>query len=316
MLSSLSPSDIPSVSDVLVVCDNHRDASARVFASEALTTINAAGFRAHAYESALEASSTSQTDPVDLTISTIRANLQSDEPINFQFTSGTTGLPKAVSLSSRNIVGNAILVARNQHFSSDDRVCIPVPMYHCFGVVLGTLACVSSGSAMVFPNATFNAAATLKAVAQEKCTALYGVPTMFIAELALPDFDTYDLSSLRTGIMAGSNCPEETMKRLVADMNLTEMTIAYGMTETSPVSFQSAVDTPLLKRVATVGRVHPHVESKVVDETGSTVKVGTPGELWVKGYLVMRGYVDNPEATKEAVTKDGWMKSGDLAVSK
>jgi fatty-acyl-CoA synthase len=193
-----------------------------------------------------------------------------------------------------------------------DRLCVPVPLYHCFGMVLSVLACVSVGASMVFPGEAFEPAATLKAVSEERCTALHGVPTMFIAELALPNFSEYDLSSLRTGIMAGAPCPIETMKRVVKDMNMHEVTIAYGMTETSPVSFQSSTDDPLEKRVSTVGRVMPHLEVKIVDDQGQIVPVGTKGELCTRGYSVMKGYWEDPDKTAESI-RDGWMLTGDLA---
>ncbi|WP_284619799.1 AMP-binding protein [Aquabacterium humicola] len=238
--------------------------------------------------------------------------LDAHEPINIQFTSGTTGHPKGATLTHHNVVNNARFIAMAMRFSEADKLCIPVPLYHCFGMVLAVLACVSTGAAMVFPGEAFDAGATLAAVAEERCTALHGVPTMFIAELDHPDFARVDLTCLRTGIMAGSPCPIETMKRVIAEMHLREITIAYGMTETSPVSFQSAADDPLERRVSTVGRIQPHLEAKVVDGEGRTVPVGTPGELWVRGYSVMQGYWDDAERTREAIV-DGWMRTGDLA---
>ena len=239
--------------------------------------------------------------------------LDCHEAINIQFTSGTTGNPKGATLTHHNVVNNARFIAAAMRFSERDSLCIPVPLYHCFGMVLAVLACVSTGATMVFPGESFEPLATLAAVAEERCTALHGVPTMFIAALDHPDFARYDLSSLRTGIMAGSPCPIETMKRVVADMHLGEVTIAYGMTETSPVSFQSSTDDPLELRVSTVGRVQPHLEVKLVDVDGSIVPVGEKGELCTRGYSVMKGYWNDEERTREAV-RDGWMHTGDLAV--
>ncbi|WP_185732320.1 AMP-binding protein [Burkholderia sp. Bp8963] len=238
--------------------------------------------------------------------------LNADEPINVQFTSGTTGSPKGATLTHRNVVNNARFIAMAMRFSEQDALCIPVPLYHCFGMVLAVLACVSTGAAMVFPGEAFDPVATLAAVSEERCTALHGVPTMFIAELDHPDFANYDLSTLRTGIMAGSPCPIETMKRVVSQMHLSEITIAYGMTETSPVSFQSSTDDPLEKRTTTVGRIQPHLDVKIVDPDGHIVPVGATGELCTKGYSVMRGYWDDDAKTRETIV-DGWMHTGDLA---
>ncbi|WP_431820959.1 AMP-binding protein [Burkholderia sp. F1] len=240
------------------------------------------------------------------------ATLASVDPINIQFTSGTTGSPKGATLSHRNVVNNARSIAQAMRFSEQDALCIPVPLYHCFGMVLAVLACVSTGAAMVFPGEAFDPAATLAAVSDERCTALHGVPTMFIAELDHPDFAKYELSTLRTGIMAGSPCPIETMKRVVSQMHLSEITIAYGMTETSPVSFQSSTDDPLEMRTTTVGRIQPHLEVKIVDPSGGIVPVGATGELCTKGYSVMRGYWDDDEKTRDVLI-DGWMHTGDLA---
>jgi len=240
------------------------------------------------------------------------AALDCREPINIQFTSGTTGAPKGATLTHHNIVNNARAVAQCMRLGADDALCIPVPLYHCFGMVLSVLACVASGAKMVFPGEGFDARATLAAVESERCTALHGVPTMFIAELDHPEFARFDLGSLRTGIMAGAPCPIEVMRRVQADMHMHEVTIAYGMTETSPVSFQSATDDPLDKRVTTVGRVLPHLEVKIVDIDGRTVPVGTKGELCTRGYSVMLGYWDDPERTEDAV-RGGWMHTGDLA---
>ena len=243
------------------------------------------------------------------------AQLQPDDAINIQYTSGTTGFPKGATLSHRNILNNGLFIGEACKYTELDRVCIPVPFYHCFGMVLGNLACTTHGSAMVIPAAGFNPAATLKAVAQERCTSLYGVPTMFIAELGDPDLADYDLSSLRTGIMAGSPCPIEVMRQVVDQMNMREVTIAYGMTETSPVSTQTSADDPLEKRVTTVGRVHPHVEVRIADpDTGETVPRGTGGEFLTRGYSVMLGYWNDPGRTAEAIDSDGWMHTGDLAV--
>ena len=243
----------------------------------------------------------------------ISAGLDPDDAINIQFTSGTTGAPKGATLSHRNILNNAHFVTQTMNFTEADRLAIPVPLYHCFGMVMGTLGCVTKGATMVFPGEGFDPEATLAAVAGERCTGLYGVPTMFVAMLDHPGFAGFDLSSLRTGIMAGAPCPVEVMKRVQRDMNMSEVTIAYGMTETSPVSFQSHVDDPLEKRVSTVGRVHPHVEVKIVDADGATVPVGVSGELCTRGYSVMKGYWDEPERTAEAIDADGWMHTGDLA---
>ena len=243
------------------------------------------------------------------------ARLRPDDPINIQYTSGTTGFPKGAVLSHRNILNNGFFVGEACGYTSADRVCIPVPFYHCFGMVLGNLACTTHGSAMVVPAAGFDAAAALRACEQERCTSLYGVPTMFIAELGEPDLGEYDLSSLRTGIMAGSPCPVEVMKQVVDRMNMDEVTIAYGMTETSPVSTQTSVDDLLDKRVSTVGRAHPHVEVRIVDpDTGETVPRGQAGEFMTRGYSVMLGYWDDEARTAEAIDGQGWMHTGDLAV--
>ena len=242
------------------------------------------------------------------------AGLQPDDAINIQYTSGTTGFPKGATLSHRNILNNGFFVGEACGYTPDDRVCIPVPFYHCFGMVLGNLACTTHGAAMVIPSAGFDAAASLRACEQERCTSLYGVPTMFIAELGEPDLDDYDLSSLRTGIMAGSPCPVEVMKQVVDRMNMGEVTIAYGMTETSPVSTQTSADDSLDKRVSTVGRVHPHVEVRIADpDTGDTVPRDQAGEFMTRGYSVMLGYWDDEARTAEAIDDQGWMHTGDLA---
>jgi fatty-acyl-CoA synthase len=243
----------------------------------------------------------------------IEAKLDCFEPINIQFTSGTTGNPKGATLTHHNVVNNARFIAQAMRLSEVDSLCIPVPLYHCFGMVLAVLACVSCGAAMVFPGESFEPVATMRAVSDERCTALHGVPTMFIAELDHPDFASFNFSSLRTGIMAGSPCPIETMKRVVSTMHLDEVTIAYGMTETSPVSFQSSTTDPLERRVSTVGRIQPRLEAKVIDETGRTLAVGQTGELCVRGYSVMKGYWNDDARTGEVI-RDGWMHTGDLAV--
>jgi fatty-acyl-CoA synthase len=239
--------------------------------------------------------------------------LQFDDPINIQFTSGTTGAPKGATLTHHNILNNGFFIGEAMQLTDRDRVCIPVPLYHCFGMVLGNLACITHGAAMVYPSEGFDPLATLEAVAAERCTALYGVPTMFIAELGHAEFKRFDLSSLRTGIMAGSPCPIEVMKRCVSEMNMGEVTIAYGMTETSPVSTQTSAEDSLERRVSTVGRVHPHVEIKIVDAEGRIVPPGTPGELCTRGYSVMLGYWGDDERTAEAIDRAGWMHTGDLA---
>ena len=250
----------------------------------------------------------------DAALEQLEAQLQFDDPINIQYTSGTTGFPKGATLSHHNILNNALMIGETLHYTEEDRVCIPVPFYHCFGMVLGNLACTTHGSCMVIPGEAFEPVASMTAVQEERCTALYGVPTMFIAELDHPDFSKFDFSSLRTGIMAGSPCPIEVMKKVRSLMHMPEVTICYGMTETSPVSTQTHTDDPLEKQVATVGRVHPHVEIKVVDPaTGNVVPRGEPGELCSRGYLVMLRYWNNPEATAAAIDEARWMHTGDLA---
>ena len=247
------------------------------------------------------------------------ANRQSsqdpDEPINIQYTSGTTGFPKGATLSHHNILNNGYFCASTMNFTERDRLVVPVPLYHCFGMVMGNLGCLSHGACAIYPSEGFEPESVLKAVQQEKATAVYGVPTMFIAELALPNFDDYDLTSLRTGIMAGAPCPIETMKQVNELMHMTEVEIAYGMTETSPVSFQTRADSPLDKRVSTVGKVHPHVEVKITDpETGKMCPIGTMGELCTRGYSVMLGYWENEQGTAAAIDKNGWMHTGDIAI--
>jgi fatty-acyl-CoA synthase len=243
----------------------------------------------------------------------IAAELQFDDPINIQFTSGTTGFPKGATLTHHNILNNGYFIGETMHLTEKDRICIPVPLYHCFGMVLGNLACITHGAAMVYPSEAFDPQAVLATVEEERCTGLYGVPTMFIAELGHAEFKRFDLSSLRTGIMAGSPCPTEIMKRVVGEMHMRDVTICYGMTETSPVSFQTAADDPLEKRVGSVGRIHPHLEVKVVDESGRIVPPGTPGELCTRGYSVMRGYWNDTDKTAEAIDSGRWMHTGDLA---
>jgi fatty-acyl-CoA synthase len=245
----------------------------------------------------------------------LAAELSPDDPINIQYTSGTTGFPKGATLSHHNILNNGFFVGRICGYTEADRVCIPVPFYHCFGMVMGNLACITNGSTMVIPGQGFDPKATLHAVAQERCTSLYGVPTMFIAELNDPTFDDHDLSSLRTGIMAGSPCPVEVMKQVVGRMGMDEVTICYGMTETSPVSTQTRADDSLELRVSSVGRVHPHLEIKVVDpETGLTLPRGEPGELCTRGYSVMLGYWDEPEKTAQVIDSARWMHTGDIGI--
>jgi fatty-acyl-CoA synthase len=240
-------------------------------------------------------------------------SIQAVDPINIQFTSGTTGSPKGATLTHRNVVNNGFFVGERMNLTHEDRLCIPVPLYHCFGMVMGNLACLTHGSTIVYPNDGFDALTVLETVQEERCTALHGVPTMFAAELDHPRFDEFDLSTLRTGVMAGAPCPVALMKRVVEKMHLSEITIAYGMTETAPVSCQSTIDTPLDKRVSTVGKVHDHLEVKIIDAvTGETVPPGVSGEICTRGYSVMRGYWDDEVKTHEAIDKDGWMHTGDL----
>ena len=254
-------------------------------------------------------------DPLDAHVAEVQQGLKATDPINIQFTSGTTGFPKGATLTHRNILNNGFFIGECMQLTPADKLCIPVPMYHCFGMVLGNLACLTHGSAIVYPNDGFDALTVLETVQAERCTGLHGVPTMFIAELDHPRFAEFDLTSLRTGIMAGTACPIEVMKRVVEQMHLSQITIAYGMTETSPVSCQSSTTTPLDKRVTTVGTVQPHIEIKIVDpETGATVPRGQSGEFCTRGYSVMHGYWDDEPRTREAIDADGWMHTGDLAV--
>jgi fatty-acyl-CoA synthase len=246
-------------------------------------------------------------------VAELRDSIQPDDPVNIQFTSGTTGLPKGATLSHFNIVNNGFFVARTLGLSEQDRMCIPVPLYHCFGMVMGNLGCVTHGATMVYPNDAFDAGLTLKTLTEERCTVLYGVPTMFIAQLEHPTLQRSNLSQLRTGIMAGAPCPIEVMRRVMTEMHMPEVTIAYGMTETSPVSFQTHLNDSVERRVSTVGRVHPHVEVKIVDEQGQVVPRGATGELCTRGYSVMRGYWDDPDQTDQVIDATAWMHTGDLA---
>ncbi|CAN7560826.1 AMP-binding protein [Pseudoduganella sp. LjRoot289] len=247
-------------------------------------------------------------------VAAVQAALQFDDPVNIQFTSGTTGAPKGATLTHHNILNNGFFIGEAMKLTGSDRLCIPVPLYHCFGMVLGNLACVTHGAAMVFPGEGFEPQAVLATVQAERCTGLHGVPTMFIALLDHPDFGNYDLSTLRTGIMAGSPCPSEVMGRVIRKMHMREITIAYGMTETSPVSFQSSVDDPVELRVSTIGRVHPHLEVKIVDAAGAIVPRGVKGELLTRGYSVMLGYWGDEDKTRDTIDTARWLHTGDLAV--
>ena len=250
----------------------------------------------------------------DARLAQIAEELDPNEAINIQFTSGTTGLPKGATLTHRNILNNGYFVGLAQQLGPPDRICIPVPLYHCFGMVMANMAAVTHGSAMVYPAPTFDPEATMDAIEAERCTALYGVPTMFIAVLGCPNFPARDLTSLRTGAMAGSPCPVEVMKQVIDKLHMKDVTIAYGMTETSPVSFQTGPDDPVERRVSTIGKVQPHLEVKIVDEAGEVTPRGVPGEVCTRGYSVMLGYWDDPERTAEAIDPDGWMRTGDLGV--
>lgn len=251
----------------------------------------------------------------DETLAEAESTIQFDEPVNIQYTSGTTGFPKGVTLTHHNLLNNGYFIGVRLKYTDTDRVCIPVPFYHCFGMVIGNLCCTSHGATMVVPSESFDPATTLKAVEKEKCTSLYGVPTMFIAELALPDFESYNLTSLRTGVMAGSPCPVEIMKQVQSKMYMKEVSICYGMTETSPVSIQTVIGAPLEKQVSTVGTVQDHLEIKIIDpETGHVVPKGQPGELCTRGYSVMLKYWNNPEATSVVLDDARWMHTGDIAV--
>jgi len=286
-------------------------ASARLPALKLVVTV---GEEVHAgclpFDAVGSAGSAAERDRLDA----IGRALQFDDPINIQFTSGTTGFPKGATLSHHNILNNGYFVGEAIALQPGEKLCIPVPLYHCFGMVMGNLACLTHTATMVYPAESFEPQAVLETVQDERCSALYGVPTMFIAMLNHPEFERFDLSSLRTGIMAGSPCPIEVMRQVVDRMHMRQVTIAYGMTETSPVSFQSAVDDPLERRVATVGRIQPHLEVKVIDPEGRVVGRGETGELCTRGYSVMLGYWDDPERTAEALDAAGWMHTGDLAV--
>jgi fatty-acyl-CoA synthase len=288
----LRAAKLPHLDHVVILDEGPLPRSARSFAS--LTSLAGPGHRGR--------------------LAALCAALDPDDAINIQFTSGTTGSPKGATLSHFNIVNNARYTAKSMALSAEDRLCIPVPLYHCFGMVLGVLCCTAVGATMVFPGESFDAEATLSTVARYKCTALHGVPTMFKAQLEHPSFSNHDTSSLRTGIMAGAPCPIDTMRQVIDRMHMREVTIGYGMTETSPISFQSCTEDPIERRVATVGRIHPHVEVKIVDAAGNLVPVGASGELCTRGYSVMRGYWEDPERTAEAIDASGWMHSGDLAV--
>jgi len=257
-----------------------------------------------------QASMTTDQDVIDA-----EHQVQFDDPVNIQYTSGTTGFPKGATLTHHNVLNNGFFIGERLHYSANDKVCIPVPFYHCFGMVIGNLACATHGATMVIPSAAFSPKDTLHAVQQEQCTSLYGVPTMFIAELALADFDQYDLSSLRTGVMAGSPCPIEVMKQVHAKMNMKEISVCYGMTETSPVSLQTKIGTPIEKQVSTVGQVMDHLEIKIADsETGAILPIGCKGELCTRGYSVMLKYWNNPIATDAVIDEYGWMHSGDEGI--
>ena len=254
-----------------------------------------------------------RAEPDRARLAAAAASLDRNDAINIQFTSGTTGFPKGATLTHRNILNNGLFCGRQIKLTPADRICIPVPLYHCFGMVLGNLAALTSGAAMIYPGEAYDPPAALEAVQAEGCTTLYGVPTMFITILNQPDLDSYDVSTLRTGIMAGSPCPVTTMKAVIDKLNMAEVTIAYGMTETSPITTQTATDDPLEERVSTVGRVHPHAECKIIGPDGSTLPIGEQGEYCSRGYAVMLGYWDDPARTAEAIDADGWMHSGDLA---
>ena len=289
--SSLQAAKLPQLKHVVVLDDGPHPRGTRLFSQ--LLSLAGPGHRGR--------------------LDGLSAALDPDDAINIQFTSGTTGSPKGATLTHFNIVNNARYAAKAMAFSAEDRLCIPVPLYHCFGMVLGVLTCTAVGAGMVFPGEGFDAEATLAAVARYKCTALHGVPTMFIAQLEHSNFANYDTSTLRTGIMAGAPCPIDTMRAVIDRMHMREVTIGYGMTETSPLSFQSRTDDPIDRRVSTVGRILPHVEVKIVDANGKVARLGESGELCTRGYGVMRGYWDDPERSAEAIDAAGWMHSGDLA---
>jgi len=301
---------LTEISPELATAKPGRLAATRLPELELVITLGEAGYAGcRRYADVVAAADKDQLTRLDA----VAARLDADDPINIQFTSGTTGTPKAATLTHHNIVNNASLSAGILQFTADDRLCVPVPMYHCFGMVLGTLLCATRGAAIVFPSAGFDASAVLDAVEKERCTALHGVPTMFIAELDEPDFASRDLASLRTGIMAGAPCPVELMHRVMQDMHLTEITIGYGMTETGPLSTQTSIDDPTELRVTTVGRALPHTEIKILDEEGNTVPRGVPGELCTRGYCVMRGYWGDAARTAEEIDAAHWIRSGDIA---
>ncbi len=279
-------------------------------AREFCTTLKAEIFFDDNWDDFLE----SAYDISDEYLAIIEDNVQFDDPVNIQYTSGTTGFPKGVTLSHHNILNNGFFIGVRLKYTHNDRVCIPVPFYHCFGMVIGNICCTSHGACMVIPNDSFDPEITLKTVSEEKCTSLYGVPTMFIAELAVKNFDSYDFSSLRTGVMAGSVCPPEIMKKVESLMNIKEMSICYGMTETSPVSTQTIIGTPLEKQVSTVGTVQDHLEIKIIDENGKILPRGEHGELCTRGYSVMLKYWNDPENTKKVIDEARWMHTGDLAI--
>ena len=289
--SSLQAAKLPQLKHVVVLDDGPHPRGTRLFSQ--LLSLAGPGHRGR--------------------LDGLSAALDPDDAINIQFTSGTTGSPKGATLTHFNIVNNARYAAKAMALSAEDRLCIPVPLYHCFGMVLGVLTCTAVGAGMVFPGEGFDAEATLAAVARYKCTALHGVPTMFIAQLEHANFANYDTSTLRTGIMAGAPCPIDTMRAVIDRMHMREVTIGYGMTETSPLSFQSRTDDPIDRRVSTVGRILPHVEVKIVDANGKVARLGESGELCTRGYGVMRGYWDDPERSADAIDAAGWMHSGDLA---
>ncbi|SEO64805.1 AMP-binding protein [Actinacidiphila rubida] len=300
---------------LLIASTEHRGSDYRAMAAEVRGACPGLRQVVHIGDPSWDALVAAGADLDDGFLARAEAGLSCDEPVNIQYTSGTTGFPKGATLSHHNILNNGYFVGDTVGYTEQDRVCLPVPFYHCFGMVMGNLGATSHGSCIVIPAPSFDPAATLRAVQQERCTSLYGVPTMFIAELGLPDFASYDLTSLRTGIMAGSPCPVEVMKRVMSEMHMAEVSICYGMTETSPVSTQTRRDDDLEHRTETVGRVLPHIEVKVVDPVeGITVPRGTAGELCTRGYSVMLGYWDEPERTAEAVDAGRWMHTGDLAV--
>ncbi|WP_194304242.1 AMP-binding protein [Chryseobacterium sp. LAM-KRS1] len=280
------------------------------YAKEVCPTLDGAIFFDDSWEQFLEKGNSVS----DETLRNFEENIEFDDPVNIQYTSGTTGFPKGVTLSHHNILNNGYFIGIRLHYSEKDRVCIPVPFYHCFGMVIGNICCTAHGACIVIPNESFDPDITLQVVSDEKCTSLYGVPTMFIAELAVKDFNTFDFSNLRTGVMAGSVCPPEIMKKVESLMNIKEMSICYGMTETSPVSTQTLIGTSLEKQVSTVGTVQDHLEIKIIDENGRTVKRGEHGELCTRGYSVMLKYWNDPENTRKVIDDARWMHTGDLAV--